>query len=342
MVFLLGVMGAMAFGASAFLGMTSTDEGGDTADSDSSDDAAQTDAGLEAGESGTSVTDFYLGTAPAEVDDAAANDASCVTDEPPAADLPDEGLPDDYDHSLPDAPVGAEIWGGLDDDTIVGGAGNDTLHGGAGDDLIYSEEGDNRMFGHGDDDTLIGGAGDDSLVGGAGDDMLEGGAGEDTLHGGLGDDQLRGGLGHDVIFGGWGDDTISGLELDPDADGWVDMDTMDYLNGGPGDDVIIAGAEDIVTTGEGADTVLLGPWIDAGQEAQILDFSPDEDRLMVVYDDETGDAPKVDLIVDPENANLQHVMLNGVLIAAVNNSPGLNVGHITVIGHSQLPAGVAL
>lgn len=342
MFFLLGVMGAMALGASAFMGMTSTDEGGDTAESDDSGNAAQTDADLAADKSGTSVTDFYLGAAPAEANDTAANDESGVTDESPAADLAHENLPDDYDDSLPDTPVGAEIWGGLDDDTLVGGAGNDTLHGDAGDDLIYSEEGDNRMFGHGDDDTLIGGAGDDSLVGGAGDDVLEGGAGDDTLHGGLGDDQLRGGLGHDVIFGGWGDDTISGLELDPDADDWVDMDTMDYLNGGPGDDVIIAGAGDVVTTGEGSDTVLLGPWINAGHEAQILDFSPDEDRLMVVYDDEKGDAPKVDLVADPEDANLQHVTLDGVLIAAVNNAPGLNVGHITLIGHSQLPAGVTL
>jgi Ca2+-binding RTX toxin-like protein len=188
----------------------------------------------------------------------------------------------------------------------------------------------------------LGGAGDDSLVGSEGDDMLDGGAGADALHGDLGDDALRGGADHDTLFGGWGDDILSGFEDDPGTDGWNDTDVSDYLNGGGGDDLITAGAGDIVTGGAGADTILLGEWLSADHQAQILDFKPDEDTLMIVFNDLAGAEPDVDLAADPDNEGIQHIMLNGVAIAAVNNAAGLNAGHITLIGSSLLPAGAVL
>jgi Ca2+-binding RTX toxin-like protein len=235
-----------------------------------------------------------------------------------------------------------QLWGGLGADTLAGGAGDDTLHGGAGDDAVAGDDGDDRLFGHGGNDTLAGGAGADSLVGSEGDDALDGGAGDDALHGDLGNDLLRGGGWHDVLFGGWGDDTLSGFEDNPDTDGWDDTDVMDFLNGGGGADMITAGAGDMVTTGDGADTVILGDWLSAAHQAEILDFAPDEDTLMVVYDDTDGSVPDVDLAGDPDNDAVRHVMLNGVAIAVVNNAAGLNAGHITVIGASLLDAGIRL
>ena len=248
----------------------------------------------------------------------------------------------DGDDTMSGGAADDELWGGLGADTLTGGTSDDTLHGGAGGDAVHGGDGDDRVFGHGGNDTVGGGAGDDSLVGGQGADTLEGGDGNDAVHGGLDDDALRGGIGADTLFGGWGDDTLSGREDDPETIDWDDMDGADYLNGGGGGDLIAAGAGDIVTTGDGADTVLLGEWLSMEHQAEILDFAPDEDTLMVVYDDTGADVPEVDLAPDPDDSSLQYVMLNGVQIAAVNNAPGLNAGHITLIGYSLLPTGAML
>ncbi|MFX0546047.1 calcium-binding protein [Roseovarius sp. S1116L3] len=242
------------------------------------------------------------------------------------------------DDTLTGGPEADQLWGGLGADALLGGADADILNGDGGDDSLTGDDGDDLLHGHGDTDRLDGGAGADSLVGGAGDDMLQGGDGDDALHGGLGDDDLRGGAGHDALFGGWGNDTLSGYE----GESGTDTDGMDFLNGGGGSDVITAGADDIVTTGDGADTVILGEWLSAAHQAEILDFAPDEDTLMVVYDDADGSAPDVDLAEDPNDDGIMHVMLNGTAIAAVNKVAGLNAGHITVIGSSLLGAQIRL
>ncbi|HEY9040482.1 MAG TPA: calcium-binding protein [Roseovarius sp.] len=396
MLLLAGLMGMMALGATAFVGMGAYGDDDADAQDRTDQDMPETEvADPDTGQSGTSIMDFIGNDAlagPAEIGTAEGAIATeNITNQGAAGGvLPAGGaLPDinvssadalgpepvaepgaataervtvgtssddrmDGSHAVDvanghdgdDAMTGAEgddaLWGGAGADSLTGDAGNDTLHGGAGNDVMLGGDGDDYMFGHGDDDTLSGGAGDDSLVGSAGDDVLDGGAGADALHGDLGNDVLRGGAGHDTLFGGWGDDALSGFEDDPDTDGWNDTDVMDYLNGGGGDDLIIAGAGDIVTGGAGADTVLLGDWISADHQAQILDFAPDQDTLMVVYDDLAGPEPDVDLAPDPENATIQRVIVNGVAVATVNNAAGLNAGHITLIGSSLLPAGAML
>ena len=414
MLLLAGLMGMMALGATALMGLAPTEDGDSNAgrdvsgQEDQADEQAVTDADAE--ENGTSILDFLEGETVDVSDDAGVKDENAqdeaedgydlagddytgdgaevslnVADDATAqasqasSDAEDDSNTQDTDEAKSNEGVGEratvgtpegdrldgldardvangydgddamsggsnddELWGASGADTVTGGAGHDTLHGGAGDDEMLGEDGDDHMFGHGDDDTMSGGAGDDSLVGSEGDDALDGGAGDDAVHGDLGNDQLRGGAGHDVLFGGWGDDTLSGLEDDPDTDGWDDTDVMDFLNGGGGADMITAGAGDVVTTGDGADTVLLGDWLNAEHQAEILDFAPGEDTLMVVYNDASGDEPEVDLTPDPNDSTLQHVMLNGVQIASVNNAPGLNAGHITLIGSSMLPAGALL
>ncbi len=396
MLLLAGLMGMMALGATAFVGMGAYDD-------DETDAHDRTDQDMPEAEvadaddtgSGSSIMDFIgkdadTGAAATGLVDAELSTEN-VTDQNTAASLlPAVGVLPDMDQDAEidiggdhvsdgssetaervavgtsgddhiagseavdvahgydgdDAMTGAEgddeLLGGLGADSLTGDAGDDTLHGGAGGDILQGGDGDDRMFGHGDDDTLLGGAGDDSLVGSAGDDVLDGGAGADALHGDLGDDVLRGGADHDNLFGGWGNDTLSGFEDDPDTDGWYDTDVMDYLNGGGGDDLITAGAGDIVTGGAGSDTILLGKWLSADHQAQILDFAPDQDTLMVVYDDLADPEPEVDLAPDPDNEGIQHVMLNGVAIATVNNAAGLNASNITLIGSSLLPAGAML
>ena len=405
MLFLAGLLGAAAIGASAFVGLGTQDEDPVTEDpapdgkgeGNAPDDPSVGEspdllaAAMEAvmGQAGdASAEDAWISGAPAEAADCAdhvpgtaAFDASAdeVAGDPAPADhasadpAPDAGT---TKTEAADAQAGSRIVGGSDadetiigdegaemigarggDDTIAGGAGDDEirsgagldeLRGGAGDDTLHGEDGadalhgdagDDRLFGHNDADTLRGGEGDDSLVGSAGDDTLFGGAGDDALHGDLDDDRLDGGMGSDTLFGGHGNDTVSGIVDDPATRGIDDIDTgRDYLNGGGGDDAIVAGRGDIVTSGSGSDTVMLGNWLDAEPQAQILDFSVGEDMLMVFYDAAEGAEPELALEPDPEDPASRRLLLDGAEIAYIADAAGMTLDHVALVPQTQMPA----
>jgi len=170
------------------------------------------------------------------------------------------------------------LEGGMDGDTLEGGDGHDTLEGGDGDDSLNGGGGVDGLWGGADDDLLLGGEGDDLLegetgddwlIGNAGDDTLSGGAGEDVLVGdegtilsglnitgveGDGNDTLSGGPGDDVLLGAGGNDALFGGNYVPSGitsivpvsyrlsgGGLVaEPDGADFLDGGEGDDVIMA------------------------------------------------------------------------------------------------------
>lgn len=340
MMFLVGLMGLMAVGATALYGlgdsssdneddgMLPLESGGDNASQPSDDlnglsDLLNADAEAEF-EPDTSLT---TGTAtPGTVtwgddaeDDLTGTDGADMLNGYGGDDTVSGGADDD------------ELLGDDGNDTLLGEGGDDTLHGGAGYDALFGGDGDDALFGHDEDDALFGEDGDDSLVGGDGNDDLFGGGGNDALHGDLGDDTLDGGTGEDTLFGGWGNDVINGLpEGEEDA-------AVDYLNGGGGDDLIVAGVQDIVTAGEGADSIALGEWLSgAGHQAQILDFDNSEDSLMVVYDDLAGEEPEVSLVPDDNDPTTQHIVLNGMRIAAVANAADLTLDQIVLIGQTTL------
>jgi serralysin len=148
-----------------------------------------------------------------------------------------------------DAGGGADVvFGGAGQDTLNGGtfdSGADTIYGDAGNDLVFGGTGGaDLLFGGDDNDTLGGGSDVDLLYGGAGDDVLHGdmptggtsGAGSDTLFGGEGNDQLylnpnanaQGGQ----AYGGAGNDYVQGTNFG------------DYIEGGLGDDFVVAAAGD--------------------------------------------------------------------------------------------------
>jgi Ca2+-binding RTX toxin-like protein len=166
---------------------------------------------------------------------------------------------------------------------------------------------------------------------------LRGDAGDDALHGDLDDDTLHGGLGRDTLFGGWGNDVIVGLVDDPATVIFDDLDSGDFLNGGPGNDLILAGQGDLVDTGEGADTVMIGDWIAGGDGAEILDFHSEEDRLIVFYDAQSGTAPNLSLEPGTEDGTAQTLLLNGVAIATIASAPGLTLDHIALLPREALP-----
>ncbi|WP_165814472.1 calcium-binding protein [Pararhodobacter oceanensis] len=209
---------------------------------------------------------------------------------------------------------GADDWiDGLDgDDSLIGGGGNDTLIGGTGADILFGGAGGDDLSAGAGGGILAGEAGDDRLTGGAEADLLFGGSGDDTLSGGWGNDMLAGGTGADLLMGGAGDDTLLGYT--PDADG-SDIDGADFLNAGAGDDFLVLGSGDIASGGGGADTFVLGSWIDPEAPAQISDFDPAEDSLVVAYS-ANGVSPDVSSSYDSEAGALL-VYADGNLLAVL-------------------------
>ncbi|RZJ97842.1 MAG: calcium-binding protein [Brevundimonas sp.] len=161
-----------------------------------------------------------------------------------------------------DLGAGDIINGQAGDDQISGGAdGGDTLYGGAGNDTING--GDENVTGHPAPSY-------DGIDGGEGDDILSGGTGNDVIVGGSGADQLNGDAGNDYLLGYGGAITYT-TTLVPytppfqnfpiyievrnhqPSDRLADDGVVDTLNGGDGDDTIIAGLNDVVDGGQGND-----------------------------------------------------------------------------------------
>lgn len=162
-------------------------------------------------------------------------------------------------------------------------------------------------------DVLTGTDGDDLLAGLAGDDQLSGGAGDDVLLGGAGADLLQGGAGNDQLYGAEGADT---------------------LQGGAGDDQLLAGGGDTVTGGEDADQFILGSWFAGdGAPAEITDYNPDEDQLVVVYDPATGPAPEITVETD-KDGTVTGVFGDGVQLADVSGWSGADAADIAVVAQA--------
>lgn len=175
-----------------------------------------------------------------------------------------------------------------------------------------------------DSDVLVAGSGDDTLFGDFGDDFLDGGAGDDHLSDGAGDDTLRGGA---------GDDTLSSLP----ADGEAARDGQDLLDGGAGDDVLVMSDLDVATGGEGADVFAFGPGVapleeTGGDDAPVIeDFDPDEDALVVVWDDYASDTPpELSLDADEEDPNVTRLLGNGKVLAVVHSDMGVSLDAVAL------------
>ena len=182
------------------------------------------------------------------------------------------------------------ILGGAGDDEIYGGSGNDELQGNAGDDYLDGGDGNDVLAGGDGSNTMYGGAGNDTLQGGTGIDQIFGDDGDDELQGGSGDDLLDGGSGSNRLFGEDGNDHLTGGIGDDYLDGGAGNDTLeggggiDQLSGGGGADVYLfskGSGFDIIdnfdndTLGVNADTIQLGPGINAADITVSQVFAPD-------------------------------------------------------------------
>jgi len=167
--------------------------------------------------------------------------------------------------SVDDAPnIDARLYVGGATLFLLGSDVADTIYGSAQADVIRSRFGNDTLYGMGGNDRLQGGPGDDVLFGGDGNDRfiaepvvdgndsLDGGAGIDTM------DYARRTIGVSVSVGnGQADDGQPGGELDA-----VDV-SVENVNGGAGDDVIVgSSAANLIMGGDGDDEL----YGDAGRD----------------------------------------------------------------------------
>lgn len=197
---------------------------------------------------------------------------------------------------------------------LGGSAQDDVLTGGAGDDMLQGEEGNDILFGN------------------SGDDMIKGGTGNDRLEGRTGDDLLIDGVGTDTLSGGEGHDTIIGSPAHSPGE-----NDRDFLDGGAGDDDIVVGAMDFVTGGDGADHFTLSSGIAIGEQAEIVDFKPSEDKLVLLWDDGTGNAPpELELGTIEDAAGMAQIILDGVVVAHVSGAEDLRGEDIQLLPTSSV------
>lgn len=226
-------------------------------------------------------------------------------------------------------------------DTLVGGPDADELYGGSGDDTLGGGSGDDRLLGGEGGDLLQGQAGHDALTGGGGNDSLSGNSGDDDLSGNAGDDRLTGGGGSDLLKGGAGQDVLSGVEIGTQGMQVQDAGDPDYLNGGSGDDRVVAGMSDVVSLGQGLDTVVLGHWGSGDEVASITDFNPQEDHVLMVYDDSAGITPEAHFVETPNNTGSYDLMVNNVRVAMVHSDTMPSSSAVTMLPQSALGAALS-
>lgn len=194
------------------------------------------------------------------------------------------------------------------------------------------------VVGTDDADLLAGGDGADWLLGLNGADILTSGSGDDVVIGGTGPDEILAGAGNDFVESaniiaetalrnsaetGDIDDVVFEYDL-PRA-----SDEGDLVELGDGDDTVVAGSDDVVTGGAGADEFSLGDWITGGRPVEITDFDEAEDVVSFVYDRD-GDVPELDILRDSQTG-VTTIRADGQSIAVLRGaSPDFSLLNVVV------------
>jgi hypothetical protein len=110
------------------------------------------------------------------------------------------------------------------------------------------------------------------------------------------------------------------------------------------DDDPLASADDADSQSDAPDTDLLIEWIAKGKPAEALDYEPETEVLMLVWDDlaEGAEEPDVSVETDPHDEDVRHVLMNGNSVAEIYGDPELTEADVTIIPlSSAMVAGFA-
>jgi Ca2+-binding RTX toxin-like protein len=176
------------------------------------------------------------------------------------------------------------LYLGAGDDQAIGGSGMDTIETTDGINVIL---GDNGLIQSDSDGIYIFVTSGDPGIGG--DDVITGGARHDIIIGGVGSDILYGGAGDDFLQGDGGTVTRDGRKLDFVS---IDLFTgdVDTLDGGPGQDVLIAGYASDLLVGSLSEDVMVGEY------ARIVGTLNSEYNIVSIESANTLAQGKLDLI----------------------------------------------
>jgi len=110
------------------------------------------------------------------------------------------------------------------------------------------------------------------------------------------------------------------------------------------DDDPLASADDADSQSDAPDPDLLIEWIAKGKPAEALDYEPETEVLMLVWDDlaEGAEEPDVSVETDPHDEDVRHVLMNGNSVAEIYGDPELTEADVTIIPlSSAMVAGFA-
>jgi serralysin len=197
-----------------------------------------------------------------------------------------------------------DLDGTAEADEIFGLAGNDRLNGLAGNDRLEGNAGVDDLFGGADDDRMFGGDDRDVMVGEAGADFLRGGPGNDQLEvGGFGvaDDD------DNFLDGGAGDDVLIAQSIDTGNNVMVGGTGNDTFLGGGGQERMFGEADDdTLEGGLGADENRGGD----GADRFLFDDSA-QNGGEVIYDTGVG-AGNRDRIIDFDGAEGDNIHVGNI------------------------------
>lgn len=256
----------------------------------------------------------------------------------------------------PHGAVGSEDGAGSDgagpDGAGPDGAGSDGAGASPGDasDLDHGRGEDPVDTGHGAalavarPNAVYGGAGDDTLAGTGGRDLMDGGAGNDLLQGRGGADHLvTFDAGSDTAQGGAGADSLHGYTVNAmpggDTSFVIEDHAADHLSGGLGADKLWLASGDEGAGGAGADEFHVSWDVDHAHPAEIADYQPGTDRIVIEFTTNHADGNMDPISAADQTVTTQPlhdgsgtaICLNGQPIAHVLGTTTLRAADIAVV-----------
>lgn len=241
---------------------------------------------------------------------------------------------------------------GVAANAINGNENGNSLRGTLGADVINGFGGDDRIQSGSGDDTISAGAGDDTTLASHGNDVVDLGAGNDqhnplkhdnrfdhkgndTIEGDVGNDLIREFWGDDVLDGGSGNDTVSAVDFYATANG--NDNNGDIVNGGEGDDILIADALDTLTGSDGNDTFQIGILEAKTENAAIIkDFAAGKDLIRIAHvndQDMKTNPPKLSVTSDENDSEIR---VNGDLVAVVEGLKTLSADDLEYVTYESV------
>lgn len=158
------------------------------------------------------------------------------------------------------------------------------------------------------------------LLGRAEDDLAGDGEWLDGPRALSGAETLPVNAGRAALLAAWEDDRLAGAEGFAAAVYRPD-DEVPVLAAGARD-IAAAGTEDVVVDACGG-----------GAVAELHDFDPAEDRMVVVYDDSSGHMPELELRPNAGSPDMTDLLVDGELVAVLPTADLPEPGEIVFMGH---------